>query len=229
MKKVVISSKEANQRVDKYVKKFRDVYSADTNSRYMSYDHCRKVFLEYRKDPNKYDLITLNLYAYLASWGMLRNSFLMQKDYIFNKGVVEILCKEKYDSLLSYDPFIATEKDDKLIIELANEIRGFYLGKEYFTEGLNKNEVISNVSDTLVTKIILGTFACTVAYDTYVRKGLSIHNMHQNFCERSLHEIREYAKANKLCIEGQLIGLNKYYNPIKIIDMCLFERGFVLD
>ena len=52
-----------------------------------------------------YNYITLNLYAYLASWGMLRNSFLMQKDYLFSKPVVEILCKDKYSNLISFNPF----------------------------------------------------------------------------------------------------------------------------
>ena len=212
--------------IDSYISKFKKIYSYDGNSRYKSYDHCRQTFLDNRKDPCKHDLIALNLYAYLASWGMLRHSFLMQKDYLFNRGVVDILCDDKYDSLLDYDPFIAGEKDDELIIELADEIKHYYSEKTYYTEGINEKKSIKSVSDTLITKIILGTFACTVAYDTYVKKGLAKHRMRQSFSKRSLYEIREYAKENMNSINEELCGLGELYNAIKIIDMCLFEKGF---
>ena len=43
-----------------------------------------KEIIKYKNDETMYNYITLNLYAYLASWGMLRNSFLMQKDYFFH-------------------------------------------------------------------------------------------------------------------------------------------------
>ena len=214
--------------MNKYVSKFKNVYLTDNNSRYMSFDHCRKCFIENRKNPSKYDYITLNLYAYLASWGMLRNSFLMQKDYTFNRGIVEILCKDKYDDLLFCNPFTATEKEDDLIIELANEIRNYYIGKSFYTEGLNKKVTIYSVTDTLVTKIILGTFACTVAYDKYVKAGLSKHGMQKTLNKKSLYEIREYAKCNENIINGELANLNNFYTPIKIIDMCLFEKGYEL-
>ena len=68
--------------INEYINKFIDSYHNDKNGRYRSYDHCRESFLKYKNDETMYNYITLNLYAYLASWGMLRNSFLMQKDYL---------------------------------------------------------------------------------------------------------------------------------------------------
>ena len=65
--------------INEYINKFIDSYHNDKNGRYRSYDHCRESFLKYKNDETMYNYITLNLYAYLASWGMLRNSFLMQK------------------------------------------------------------------------------------------------------------------------------------------------------
>lgn len=73
--------------INEYINKFIDSYHNDKNGRYRSYDHCRESFLKYKNDETMYNYITLNLYAYLASWGMLRNSFLMQKDYLFSKPV----------------------------------------------------------------------------------------------------------------------------------------------
>ena len=81
-KATMFFSKKSIEKVNlsERVDKFTNIYHSDDNSRYLSYDHIRHAFLELRNDPNKRDLLALNLYAYLASWGKLRNSFLMQKD-----------------------------------------------------------------------------------------------------------------------------------------------------
>ena len=207
------------------LKLFKDVYDKDGNSRYKSFDHCRKCFIENRNKKDNYDLIALNLYAYLASWGMLRNSFLMQKDYLFNLKVVEILCNEKYDNLLNYNPFSATEKDDEMIIKLKEEISNYYKGKKYYSEGNSKKE-IKDVSETLISKIILGTFGCIIAYDRYVKAALSNYKIKQTLTKESLLQIRLFAKKYQEEIVDQLGNYDKtIYTPIKIIDTYLFEKG----
>lgn len=215
--------------IAEHVSKFVEVYESDPNGRYLSYDHIRKAFLEYRKDESKRDLLTLILYSYLASWGMLRNSFLMQKDYKFSQPVVDILCKGKYDCLLNYNPFTDEgQTNARLIVELAREITNYYLGQTYFEEGSRRLIRIDSVSDTLVTKILLGTFGCSVAYDTYVRKGLSHHRLTQRLSVTSILELRSFAKANEEEIKEILSKLNNLYTPMKIIDMYFFEEGFTL-
>ena len=212
-----------------HVQKFIDIYRSDKNSRYLSYDHIRRAFINYRKDVSKLDLLTLNLYAYLASWGMLRNSFLMQKDYKFLTPITEILMKDKYDSLLNYDPFNDKGSDSaRLMMEVINEMKEYFYGHQYFEEGSNDKKTIDNVSDTLVTKILLGTFGCSVAYDTYVRKGLSHHNLIQKVGIASILELRNFAKANEEEIKAILNNLNGLYTPMKIVDMYFFEEGFSL-
>ena len=51
------------------------IESSDCRDR--SYDLCRQFFIANWKNQNqdKKNELALNLYAYLASWGMLRNSF----------------------------------------------------------------------------------------------------------------------------------------------------------
>ena len=212
------------------VDKFLSNYNLDPNSRYKSYDHIRRVFIKYRKDENKRNLITLHLYSYLASWGMLRNSFLMQKDYLFSRPIVDILCQDKYDELLDFNPFVTTlGRSIGLILELVDEIRGYYVGKTYYLEGNKKPQRIENVTDTLVSKIILGTFGCTVAYDRYVKAGLSSFNMSQSISRYSINEICRFAKSNEEQIKEQLDKLNEFYTPMKIIDMYFFEKGLEID
>lgn len=226
-----VSYRVNGEKVDiaEHVSKFVEIYESDPNGRYLSYDHIRKAFLEYRKDESKRDLLTLVLYSYLASWGMLRNSFLMQKDYKFSQPVVDILCKDKYDCLLNYNPFTDEgQANARLIVELAREITNYYLGQTYFEEGSRRLIRIDSVSDTLVTKILLGTFGCSVAYDTYVRKGLSHHRLTQRLSVTSILELRSFAKANEEEIKEILSKLNDLYTPMKIIDMYFFEEGFTL-
>lgn len=226
-----LSDRVINEKVDltEHISKFTKVYNSDKNGRYLSYDHIRRAFLSLRKDANQRDLLTLHLYAYLASWGMLRNSFLMQKDYKFLTPIVDIICKAKYESLINYDPFNDTGTSNaRLIMELVNEMRDYFIGKTYFKEGSNELKKIDNVSDTLVTKILLGTIGCTVAYDTYVRKGLKNHNLTQKVGVESITELNSFAQSNKTEIKEILSKLNNLYTPMKIIDMYFFEEGFTL-
>lgn len=216
-----------------YFKEYITTYMNDDNGRYKSYDHIRNAFIKYRKNKSKKDLLTLFLYNYLASWGMLRNSFLMQKDYKFSLGVINILCEEKYDSVLDYNPF---NDEDYLMVDLIKEIgdriKNYYLHKTYYDERSKKLKEIKNVSDTLITKILLGTFGCCVAYDTYVRKSLRFHGIIQSFGKKSLIQIRDFAKENKSLIEADMVKLNKttknLYTPFKILDMYFFEKGLSL-
>ena len=211
----------------KFVDRFIYVYSTDANSRYMSYDHIRKAFLYNRENENSRDYITLNLYAYLASWGMLRNSFLMQKDYTFSRPVVDVLCSNKYKSLINYNPLTDNGLSKATLIEeLIWDIKRCYIGKEYFEEGSNQIKKIDNVTDTLVSKIILGTLGCTVAYDRYVKLGLSSHKLSQKLSYDSIIELRDFAKANDIAIRKALSRLGDIYTPMKILDMYFFEKGF---
>lgn len=214
----------------KQVDKFINVYWSDPNGRYLFYDHIRRIFIEYRKDKSKLDLLTLNLYAYLASWGMLRNSFLMQKDYKFITPIVEILSRDKYDPILNYDPFNDPEnKQLDLILAAYHEIKYFFIGQTYYVEGTRTKKRIVDVSDTLITKILLGTLGCVVAFDTYVRKGLSNYRLTQKVNKQSLIELNNFIRENKEEVKEILSKLNDLYTPMKVADMFFFEEGFSLD
>lgn len=106
------------------------------------------------------------------------------------------------------------------------DIKRCYIGKEYFEEGSNKVKKIDNVTDTLVSKIILGTLGCNVAYDRYVKLGLSSHKLSQKLSFDSIIELRDFAKANDIAIRKALSRLGDIYTPMKILDMYFFEKGF---
>lgn len=90
-----------------------------------------------------------------------RGSFLMKHTWRILKSVIEILQKSEYKELRN--PEIETiEKNIDLIIQLRDEI-----GKSLKTYHDNKT-----VSYTLISKILLGTLGCIVAYDRNVKQTL---------------------------------------------------------
>lgn len=215
---------------NKHVNDFVGKYNSDVNGRYKSYDHCRKCFLDNKNNPAMYDLMTLHLYAYLASWGMLRNSFLMEKDYQFNKPVVEILCKSKYSRLVYFDPFAQNANNDlNLIMDLKEEIKNYYENETYIDPDTGNKKKINHATDTLISKIILGTLGCVPAYDNFLVKGLRNSGIVGNFNLNSLNGIINCVKPDEAHIDTVCNNLNKncnnLYTTMKIIDAYFWEYG----
>lgn len=219
---------KADNFIDNVEKQMSFLYE-DKNHRDKSFEQCYTFFKENRKDNTKRDLIALHLYAYLASWGMLRNSFLMQKDYLFHRPIVDILCDRKYDELMNINPFCDEniQSQIELIFELSNEIKKCYSSFKYLKKGDRWLEI--KVSDTFLTKILLGTFGCIPAYDTYLKCGLKEFGICQTFNEKSAFEIFKFAKENKAAILEETMNIkskqNMEYPVLKIVDSYLWIIG----
>ena len=82
-------------------KKFYDTIKADCNHRFASWEHCYEAFKNNKQNRNDetIDFLSLHLAWYLASWGMLRNSFLFYKDYKIHVPVVRLLLDPKWKAL----------------------------------------------------------------------------------------------------------------------------------
>jgi len=74
--------------------KFHAQLDGDDNHRYKSWEHCYTYFIQHK---TVIDTACLQMAFYLASWGMYRgSSFLLWKDYLIHKEVVEHLLKNKH-------------------------------------------------------------------------------------------------------------------------------------
>jgi hypothetical protein len=136
----------------------------DNNHRYKSWEHCYKYFSQVEADK---DIACLHLSFYLASWGMYRgSSFLLWKNYLVHREVVKHLLPLQHLRCIDF----CNECDGKIdeIFELAAWIKNWYLHNISHVNGKPK---MIHVTDTLVTKILLGTLGCTPAYDTYFIDG----------------------------------------------------------
>lgn len=196
------------------VKKYH--YSIDSNyTRYKSWEHCYNAFKIYRHDKNKVEFLCLHLSCYLASWGMLRNSALINYDYLIHKEFVERIADTQYDKL-----YVENFRDISLVKKIVNIINGTY------------PNTISK-TDTFTTKILLGVFGCTPAYDRYFKKAVTTYNVSSgNFNEKSLIDLYSYYEMyfdefEKL--RNQLFEEGVYYTPMKMIDMCFWQLGFDME
>lgn len=174
--------------------------------RFNSWKHCYKFFQEeYFAEKSNANTAALHLGFYLASWGMYRGStFLLQKDYTIHINIVKYL-KENY------------------------------LNKDYSFEEINilKNDIVKiykesipdiNVTDTLVTKILLGTYACIPAYDRFFQSGLKINKKTQKLSNKSFIEINNFYNENKKTFEDFEAKLK--FPKMKLLDMYFWKIGF---
>lgn len=202
----------------------------DEHGRYMSWRHCYNVFSQNRNglDESTVDYLSLHLAFYLASWGMYRgSSFLLQKDYKVHIPVVKVIQEHKYDILLGVEAKnLCTSESLNLLEDISNRIKACYAAEApSFKRGTN------NATDTLVTKILLGTLGCVPAYDRYYvesvrRNGISsgIYN------SKSVCRVAEFYCENndvfeKLRMELSICGTT--YPPMKLMDMCFWQDGYV--
>lgn len=199
------------------IKKYH--YSIDGDyTRYKSWEHCYNAFKKYRHDEEKIEFLCMHLCCFMASWGMLRNSKLMNYDYMIYKDFVKAISDTKYDKLYD-DSFDNIDLINELVI-LINEL--------YVHKISNKDRL----SDTFVTKILLGVFGCVPAYDRYFKSAVSHYKVcSQNFNKRSLIDLYsfynlyfdEFEKLRK-----QFANEGVYYTPMKLIDMCFWQLGSYL-
>ncbi len=152
-----------------YAEMFYQNLRDDENCQDRSWEHCYKVFHDARQDYD-YDYLSLHLVFYLASWGMYRrSSFLTHKYYRIHIPVVMELLDARYDC-----PFGLEYKDLKRS-EIQQELARLTTFMEQYYEGVSnscKGTVKSRISDTLITKTLIGTLGCVPAYDKYFTEGI---------------------------------------------------------
>lgn len=166
--------------IDLIIKSATSFYNnmkTDKYGRYRSWEHCYKNFNDARKDSSPdYDYLSLQLAFYLASWGMYRgSSFLLQKDYRVHIPVVKELMESKYDCLSGINCKNLRNKDNqKTLIEIDDFTNKYYCDVR---KSVKEREVISETSQTLITKVLMETLGCVPAYDRYFIEGIKDQNI----------------------------------------------------
>ena len=209
----------------------------DANGRYRSWEYCYKQFHDARteetlKNEDKLDYLSLHLAFYLASWGMYRgSSFLLQKDYKVHIPIIRIILNKDYDDLFGIECSKFKDPENiKKLMNLVNEIKQYY---DVIRKSVIENVVKNELSNTLVTKILMGTLGCVPAYDRYFIDGVRKEKVTTGvFNEKSLIKLVDFYEQNKESLElyrNKLEVEGLPYPQMKLLDMGLWQIGFEND
>ncbi len=157
------------------------------DERYASFDYCYNYFYTFYKEDKISELASkenmqmscLQLGFYLASWGMMRNSFLLEKSFKKFRKLIKTI--SKMDSFLwEIDVDNYNSENIELILNC----------KETINHSLtNENKALT---DTLITKIMLGVFANVPAFDTYfIKSSLGVRTFNENSLLKIKRILRE--------------------------------------
>lgn len=213
--------------ISRTVLKFHRQLSDDKNHRYKSWEHC---FSYFKNEAADVDTACLHLAFYLASWGMYRgSSFLLWKDYRIHKQVVQHLFKNRH--LQSIDLAKISEEEVNQIIVLITWIKNWYPNNIQRVNGKKKN---IHVTDTLATKILLGTLGCVPAFDRYFIDGLRDRGIkYSRLKSNNFTSIVNFYQKNEssfLRAQNEIFErTGQKYPPMKLVDMYFWEIGYELD
>ena len=204
--------------------------NSDPNDRLRSWEHCYKSFHDTRgcKTADQ-DYLSLMLAFYLASWGMYRgSSFLLQKDYKIHRPVVEEILKPQYDSLFGIECIKLRETEQqKQLQSLCSNMSEYYDG---IRKTVKSNDVKNKLSDTLITKVLMGTLGCVPAYDRFFVEGVKSQGVTiGNYSIKSLLNLVDFYESNTEHLEKcrkNLFAYDLQYPQMKLIDMGFWQIGF---
>lgn len=203
--------------VEMYIAKMSD----DPNHRFKSWEHCYNAFSGDAKSP---DELALHLAFYLASWGMYRGSCgMLWKDYKIHCEAVNIV--KRYSDLRGR---WYKDADIDSIMNLYEELESYYKAILYLDSNDSQKKHVS-ATDTLITKIMLGTLGCIPALDSLFKNKFFGYSG-KSFNRQALKRIVAFSECNKDIIEQseKLIksDLKQIYPPMKIVDMYFWQLGY---
>jgi hypothetical protein len=202
--------------------------------RYRSWDHCYGYF--HRATATPQEIIAadrhhaaLQLGFYLASWGMYRgSSFLLQYDYSIHLGVIGALAAPQFEPLWKAE-FGSGNGDEALVPVIFKAVDAIREAYRPFAPPSESRQA----SDTLVKKVLLGTFGCLPACDTYLiagfkAAGLRYSYLNGNFVERVLR----FCRDNLPVLRGEQTRIKTasgmHYPLMKLVDMHFWQTGGTL-
>ncbi len=140
-----------------------------------------------------------------------------------HRGAVDIILREEYYVLRCNDNQDVCLQDIGRILKLRNKLIEYYSQIEYIKFGEENMQCVS-ATDTLISKVMLGTLACVPAYDQNFKRGLREHNLTPRiFNQNSLAILFSFVEGHhdEITQAQDLIvqQTNQYYPIMKILDI----------
>lgn len=205
------------------VRAFHARTATDPHHRYRSWEHCYRYFRSRSRDALVAEkrAAALQLGFYLASWGMYRgSSFLLQRAYTVHEAVVERIASPQFSEL--WETEVGAELSDLRLVQPILALVGAV--KDAYTP-------FGPATDTLATKVVLGTLGCLPACDRFFidgfkKSGHQYSSVNDRFIERILRfcvdhnaELRS-EQATIRASEGM------EYPLMKLADMYFWQIGY---
>jgi hypothetical protein len=197
--------------------------AGDPHHRYRSWEHCYGFFRNVKPSGivAQRQLAALHLGFYLASWGMYRGStFLLQRAYTVHLDAVDYLSLPRFAPLWETE-FGADAKDVELVPVILQAAAAVSTAYSQF----------GKATETLVTKVLLGTFGCLPACDQYFiagfrGAGLGYSYLNAKFIKKvlafSCQHLAELRREQDT-IKGHS---GAYYPLMKLVDMYFWQLGY---
>lgn len=157
---------------------------------------------------------------YLASWGMLRGSTkLLQHSYKIHNDIIPKIVNRNTQKLIEK----SKAPDFYNYLENIEEIESLYKNiEEYY----DKNKIPP--TDTLISKIILGTTSLMPAYDSNLKKGISEQKKYNDYLITGKYKISSLKTLFQFyCDNKDMFELanTRHFPPMKLIDMYFWQLG----
>lgn len=204
------------------------------SNRQNSWIYCHQAFAAaFNKSDHSVDerdSLALHLAFYLASWGMLRGSSpLLQCSYKVHLGAIDTLLEPQYRPLRDISAeTLCHEENLDLLMKLKKALVKHYKGAlSSYAKGKSKY----SPSDTLITKILLGTLACVPAYDQYFVEALGRFGLNpKQFSRTSIKAIAGFCQANtSILTQWRNACKEQYFPDMKLLDLAFWLYGEQLD
>jgi hypothetical protein len=202
---------------------FHDRAVADPHHRFRSWEHCYRFFRSRTQEALVADknAAALQLGFYLASWGMYRgSSFLLRRTYTVHEGVVERLASPHFSELWNTE--VGSNPSDVRLVETI--LKAVDAVKDAYAP-------FGPATDTLATKVLLGTLACLPACDRFFIDGFkSSGRQYSRLNDRFVRRILQFCmdcgpglRSVQARIESEQ---GTYYPLMKLADMYFWQIGY---
>ncbi|MGL4562317.1 MAG: hypothetical protein ACRCVW_00490 [Brevinema sp.] len=152
---------------------------------------------------------------------------LLQFSYKIHVPIIKSLYEEYQRSF----PFIYNYNEESYINDLEGSIdkidqltKNIMPTYKNYAEDSN-SQWTQTKYNTLSTKILLGVFGITPAFDQFLQKGLKHKGLRHNLSKESLHSLIDFYKTN---ISFFKIKDQTLFPPMKLIDIYFWQLGFDL-
>ena len=193
------------------------------NKRDASYDFCYLYFQRHKGHlADNMECSCMHLWSYLASWGMLRNSPLLELSPAALKPLIFY-----FDSI--YKSVVWSADVDTYSTHKLDILKVFAAIADILLTIMGKKPTI-----TLVTKIMLGVFGCVPAIDKYFYKTFHVlYGGFGVFGQKELDNIEKFYQQHKAIIDKIVIPVIDFdgnpteynYKKAKLIDMIGYMVG----